>query len=145
MKARLISRGVFNAISIILFFVSGLISVSVFRIIFHRILDQKPDFTEPYNVRIACFQSPRASSILAIIVERKGDIQLNIKSGKSVKIKRIISNSRTTAEKTSCVGIGLLGEIMGRKRSTANTPILRESISATRSRKLIIANPAPIN
>ena len=106
MKARLISRGVFKAISIILFFVSGLISVSIFRTIFHRMLDQKPDLIEPYNVKMACFQSPRASSIDAIIVEKNGEIQLNKKSGNKVINIRIISKRRTTAEKTSCVGMG---------------------------------------
>ena len=145
MKARPISRGVFKAISMILFLVSGLINVSIFRTIFHRMLDQKPDLTTPYNVRIACFQSPRASSIDAIMVDKDGEIQLNIKSGNRVSNIRIISNKRTTAEKTSCVGIGVASEIMGLKRSTAKTPSFRESISATRSRKLIMENPAPMN
>ena len=145
MNARPISRGVFNAISMILFFVSGLISVRVLRTIFHLILDQKPDLIEPYNVRMACFQSPRANSIHAIMVDKNGEIQLNKKSGNKVSNMRIISKRRTTAENTNCVGIGLVGEIMGLKRSTAKTPSFRESISATRSRKLTVEKPNPIN
>ena len=144
-NARPISRGVFNAISMILFLVSGLISVSIFSTIFHLMLDQKPDLMEPYNVRMACFQSPRASSMEAIMVEKNGEIQLNKKSGNRVSNMRIISKRRTTAEKTNCVGIGLVGEIMGLKRSTAKTPTFRESMSATRSRKLTMENPVPIN
>ena len=97
-NARPISRGVLRAIARTWFLVSGLTSVNVLRTIFHRMLDQKPDLTEPYKVRTACFQSPRANSMNAIIVERAGEIQLNKTSGKMVKIMRINSTSRRTRE-----------------------------------------------
>ena len=143
-NARIISRGVFNAISMTWALVSGFINVSVFSTIFHRMLDQKPDLTEPYRVKTACFHSPRAISSTAIHVEKKGDIQLNRKSGNNVNSIRISSSKRITAEKANCVGIGAESSTNGWVRSKAHTPKRRERASFTLSKRFMVPKPAPI-